>query len=104
LLLLQSLVGRAQAWVGLLWEEANAQEEVAAACKTTLQSQIEAAQEIQCVKEAMARQAQKEVAALKKKLEVAEQKAKDVAANLQDIIEGMLPRSPKVDSAYSVSC
>jgi hypothetical protein len=34
------------------------------------------------VKEAMTRQAEKEAAALKKKLEVAEQKAKDTAADL----------------------
>jgi hypothetical protein len=34
------------------------------------------------VKEAMTRQVEKEAAALKKKLEVAEQKAKDTAADL----------------------
>jgi hypothetical protein len=42
-----------------------------------------AAQEIQRVKEVMARQAQKEAANLKKKLEDAEQKAKDAATDLQ---------------------
>jgi hypothetical protein len=51
----------------------------------------------------MARQAQKEVAALKKKLEVAEQKLKNTAAGLQALIEGKLPRSPQVDSAYFTS-
>jgi hypothetical protein len=44
-----------------------------------LQAQVAAAQEIQRVKEAMARQAEKEVTALKEKLEVAERKAKDAA-------------------------
>jgi hypothetical protein len=51
----------------------------------------------------MARHAQKEVAALKKKLEVTEQKAKDATADLQAVIEGNLPRSPQVDSAYFAS-
>jgi hypothetical protein len=60
-------------------------------------------EEIQCVKETMARQAQKEAAALKKKLEVAEQKAKDAAADLRAVIEGKFPRSLRVDSARSVS-
>jgi hypothetical protein len=50
------------------------------------------------VKETMARQAQKEAAALKKKLEVTEQKAKDAATDLQAVIEGKLPRSPQADS------
>jgi hypothetical protein len=40
---------------------------------------------------------------LKKKLEVAEQKAKDVTADLQAVIEGKLSRSPQTDSAYFVS-
>jgi hypothetical protein len=40
-----------------------------------LQAQVEAAQEVQHVKEAMARQAQMEAADLKKKQEDAEQKA-----------------------------
>jgi hypothetical protein len=68
-----------------------------------LQAQIEAAQEIQRVKETMARQAQKEAATLKKKLEVAEQKAKDAAADLQAVIEHKLPRLSQVDSAYFAS-
>jgi hypothetical protein len=54
------------------------------------------------VKEAMARQAQKEVAALKK-LEVAEQKAKDAASNLEVVIEGEFPKSPQVDSMHLLS-
>jgi hypothetical protein len=79
---LQSLADRAHARVGLLREAANALVEVAVAREATLQAQIEAMQEIQCVKETMARQAQKEVAALKKNLEVAEQKAKDATFDL----------------------
>jgi hypothetical protein len=58
---------------------------------------------IQRVKETMARQAQKAAVALKKKLEVAEQKAKDVAADLQAVIEGKLPRLHQVDFVYFVS-
>jgi hypothetical protein len=76
---------------------------VTAAREATLQAQIEATQEIQRVKETMARQAQREAAALKEKVEVAKQKAKDTAADLQDLIEGKLPRSPQIDSAYFVS-
>jgi hypothetical protein len=34
------------------------------------------------------------VATLKKKLEVAEQKAKDATSDLQDVVEGKFPRSP----------
>jgi hypothetical protein len=46
----------------------------------------------------MVRQEQKEVADLKKKLEDAEQKAKDAAADLQAVIEGKLPTLPRADS------
>jgi hypothetical protein len=42
------------------------------------------------------------VAALKKKLEITEQKAKDVAADLQAVVEDKLLMSPWVDSAHSV--
>jgi hypothetical protein len=63
----------------------------------------EAAQEIQRVKETMACQVEKEMTALKRKLEVAEQKAKDAVADLQAVVEGKLLRSPRVDSAHSVS-
>jgi hypothetical protein len=55
------------------------------------------------VKEAMARQAQKEVVALKKKLEVVKQKAKDAASNLEVVIEGEFPKSPQVDSMHLLS-
>jgi hypothetical protein len=53
---------------------------------------------MQQVKEAMARQEEKEVTSLKKKLEIAEQKAKDAADDLQVVVEGMFSRSPKTDS------
>jgi hypothetical protein len=55
------------------------------------------------MKKTMARQAQKEAAALKKKLEVTEQKANDLAADLRAVIEGKFPRLPQVDSAYFTS-
>jgi hypothetical protein len=51
----------------------------------------------------MARQAENEAAALKKKVEVPEQKAKGAATDLQAVVEGKLLRSPRVDSAQSVS-
>jgi hypothetical protein len=65
-----------------LREAANAHTEVAAAHKATLQAQVEAAQEIQRVKETVARQAEKETIALKRKFEVVKQKVKDAAADL----------------------
>jgi hypothetical protein len=52
--------------------------------------------------ETMARQPQKQTTALKK-LEIAKQKAKDAAADLQAVIEGKLPRSPQADFAYFAS-
>jgi hypothetical protein len=52
----------------------------------------------------MVRQAQKEAADLKKKLEDAEQKAKDVAADLQAVIEGKFLTLPRVDSVCFVRC
>jgi dynactin complex subunit len=79
-----------------LREAANAHAEVAAAHEATLQTQVEATQKIQRMKETMARQAEKEVTTLKKKLEVAERKAKDAANDIQVVVEGNLPRSPKV--------
>jgi hypothetical protein len=82
---------------------ANAHAEAAAAREEKPQAQVEAMQEFQRVKEAMARQAQKEVAAPKKKLEVVEQKAKDAASDLQAVVEGKFPRLPQVDSTYLVS-
>jgi hypothetical protein len=51
----------------------------------------------------MARQAQKEAVALKRKLKVAKQKAKDAASDLQYVIDGKFPRSPQVDAVYFVS-
>jgi hypothetical protein len=42
------------------------------------------------------------VVSLKKKLEVAEQKAKDAAGDLQVVVEGRLSRSPKVDPMCSL--
>jgi hypothetical protein len=52
-----------------------------------LQAKIEATQEVKRVKEAMTRQVEK-VAASLKKLEAAEQKAKDAADDLQAVVEG----------------
>jgi hypothetical protein len=83
LFVVQSLAERAQAWTGLLREAANAHAEAAAAHEEKLQAEIMAMREIQHVKEDMARQAQKEAANLKKKLEDAEQKAKDAASDLR---------------------
>jgi hypothetical protein len=54
------------------------------------------------VKETMVRQAEKEVATLKKKLEVAERKAKDAADDLQAVAEGKFSRSPKVGPMCSL--
>jgi hypothetical protein len=84
----QSLAERAQAQTGLLWEEANAHAEAAAAREGKLQAEVAVACEIQCVKEAMARQAHKDATDLKNKLEDAEQKAKDAASDLQAVVEG----------------
>jgi hypothetical protein len=50
----------------------------------------------------MARQAEKEVTTLKNKLEVAKRKAKDAVDDLQAVVEGKLPRSPKVYPVYPV--
>jgi hypothetical protein len=65
----------------------NAHAEARAAHEAKLQDEIVAAQEIQCVKEVMMLQAQKEAAEMKK-LEDAERKAKDAAADLQAVTEG----------------
>jgi hypothetical protein len=64
-----------------------------------LQVQVKDAQEVQRIKEAMVRQAQKKVAALKKKLEDAKQKAKDAAVDLQAVLEGKFPTLPQADFA-----
>jgi hypothetical protein len=67
--------------VGLLREAANAHAEAATAREAKLQTQVKAAREIQRVKEAMAHQAQREAANLKKKLKDAERKAKNAATD-----------------------
>jgi hypothetical protein len=51
----------------------------------------------------MARQAQKEAADLNKKLEDAERKAKDAVADLQVMMEGKFPRSPRAGSVCFTS-
>jgi multidrug resistance efflux pump len=79
-------------------EAANAHAEATAAREASPQTKIEAAQKIQCVKEAMSGQAKKEVASVENKLEVAERKAKDTASDLQAVVEGKFFRSPKIDS------
>jgi hypothetical protein len=61
---------------------ANAHVEAATAQEAKLQAQVEAAQDVQRIKEAMARQARREAADLKKKLGGAERKAKDAVADL----------------------
>jgi hypothetical protein len=78
-------------------EAANAQTEATSAREASLLAKIETAQEIKRVKEAMARQAEKELASLKK-LEVTARKAKDAADDLQAVVEGKFARSPKIDS------
>jgi phosphoenolpyruvate synthase/pyruvate phosphate dikinase len=87
LFVVQSLAERVQARTGLLREAVNAHAEAVVAHEVKLQAEIAAACEIQRVKEVMARQVQKEVADLKK-LEDAERKAKDVASDLQAMVEG----------------
>jgi uncharacterized membrane protein len=94
LFVVQSLAERAQAQTGLLREAANAHAEATAAHEAKLQAEVAAAHEIQCVKEVMARQARKEAADLKKKLEDAERKAKDAASDLQAVVEGMSSSFP----------
>jgi hypothetical protein len=65
----QSLAERAQARTGLLREAVNAHAEAAAAHEAKLQAEVTAARKIQRIKEVMMRQAQKQAADLKKKLE-----------------------------------
>jgi hypothetical protein len=69
LLVVQSLAERAQARTGLLREAVNAHAEAAAAHEAKLQAEVTAARKIQRIKEVMMRQAQKQAADLKKKLE-----------------------------------
>jgi hypothetical protein len=96
--MMQSLAEWAQARTDLLLEAANAHTGATTAHEARLQAQVEAAQEVQRVKDTMAHQSQKEAADLKKKLEDAEQKAKDAAANLQAMIEGEPLTLPHADS------
>jgi hypothetical protein len=80
----------------LVREVANTHAEAVAARDASLQAKIEVVLEIKRVKEAMSRQVEKEVASLKKKLEVAEQKAKDAADDLQAVVEGKFSRSRRL--------
>jgi hypothetical protein len=61
---------------------ANAHAEAAAAREALLQVKVEAAAEVQRVRTAMARQEEKDMVALRKELEVAQQKAKDATDDL----------------------
>jgi uncharacterized membrane protein len=88
LFVVQSLAERAQTRTGLLREAANARSKVAATHEVMLQTEIAAVRENQHVKEVMARQVQKEVVDLKKKLEDAEGKAKDATFDIQAVVEG----------------
>jgi DNA-binding protein YbaB len=63
-----------------------------------LQAQVEAVREIQRIKEAIARQMQREAADLKKKLEDAKRKAKDAATIFQIVIDGKFPTLPRAGS------
>jgi hypothetical protein len=67
--------------VHLVREGANTHVEAIAAQEALLQARVEAVEEVQRVKTAMARQLEKDMAALKE-LVVAQQKAKDTAQNL----------------------
>jgi hypothetical protein len=89
LFVVQSLAEQAQARTGLLREAGNAHAEAAAAHEAKLLAEIAAAQDVQ---------AQKEVVELKKKLEDAEQKAKDATADLQAVTESST--LPWADSAH----
>jgi hypothetical protein len=88
LIVVQSLAEREQARTGLLREAANAHVEATVAHEAKLQAEVAVACEIQRVKEVMVRQAQKEAADLRKKLEDAEQKAKGAVSDLQAVVEG----------------
>jgi hypothetical protein len=96
----QSLAEQAQARTSLPREAANAHAEAAAAQEAKLQAEVAAACEIQCVKEVMAHQAQKEAADLKEKLEDAERKAKDAVTDLQAVVEDKSSLLPWADSVF----
>jgi hypothetical protein len=77
---------------------ANTHAKATATREVKLQAEVAAACEIQRVKEVMARQAHKDAADLKKKLEDTERKAKDAASDLQAIVEGTFSSLLKADS------
>jgi hypothetical protein len=83
--------------MGLVREAANTHTEDAAAREGTLQAKVKAIQEVKRVKKALACQAEQEVASLMKKLEVAEQRAKDVVDDLRAMVESMFALSLSVD-------
>jgi hypothetical protein len=87
LLDVQSLAEREQARTGLLREMANAHVKATTAREAKLQVEVTAALKIQRVKEAMACQAHKDAADLKK-LEDTERKAKGAASDLQPVVDG----------------
>jgi hypothetical protein len=72
-------------------EGANAHAEAIAAREALLQFKVEAAEEVQRVKTAMARQVEKDMAA-PKELEAAQQKAKDAADDLHAIVDDTFDR------------
>jgi hypothetical protein len=75
---------------------ANVHAEATTAHEAKLQAEVTATREIQRIKEVKKRQAQKETADLKK-LEDAEQKAKDAASDLQAVVDGKSLSLPRVD-------
>jgi hypothetical protein len=75
----------------------NTHAEATTTHEVKLQAEIAPAREIHHVKEVMARYAQKEAADLKK-LEDADQKAKDAASDLQAVVEGESSTLPWADS------
>jgi diphthamide synthase (EF-2-diphthine--ammonia ligase) len=95
LLDVQSLAEREQAQTSLLCEAANTHAEATAAHEAKLQAEVAAARKIQCVKEAMACQARKEVDDLKKRLEDVERKDN---SDLQAVAEGTLSSLLRADS------
>jgi hypothetical protein len=81
----------------LVREATNAHAEAAAARDASLQAKIKAVEEVKHVKEAMAHQVEKDMASLKRKLEVVEKKAKDATDDLQAVVEGKFAWSLNVE-------
>jgi ElaB/YqjD/DUF883 family membrane-anchored ribosome-binding protein len=79
---------------------ANVHVEAAASREAKLRIEVAAAREIERVMEAMARQAGKYADDVKQKVEDAERKAKDVASDLQAVVEGTLSSLLRVDSMF----